>query len=309
MKTLIVGNGIDIQFGGVSEYGNYAILERMLKNVNADKYSVLGFSKLDLLDILDTCEKTNKKIIQNEVGIPEENDYLFLQMEMARVRRMYTSDSSLLDIGLEDLFLAVEVLYLNSLNDEERSFCQYAKDEILQPIILDAIYNDGKINELYKNYPDSFVRYLKSHDAIFTLNYDTNIESAVEGEVPVYHIHGCFSDYANKTERKIESLKHMYCNGSMSWYWLEKFGDEELDSRYGISELKNIDGHVELLGMSPCNDEQLFIRLMENHRIKSCDYYYFIRSDAIEIRKHLCGHLTGHITDRDVVKFWKRHSA
>ena len=94
MRTLIVGNGIDIQFGRPSEYGNYAILERMLKNVNEDKYSGLGFDKQELLDILDTCEKTINKIIRNKVGIPKDNNYLFLQMEMERVRRTYTGNPS-----------------------------------------------------------------------------------------------------------------------------------------------------------------------------------------------------------------------
>ena len=150
--------------------------------------------------------------------------------------------------------------------------------EILQPIVIDAIYNGGKVNELYKLYPDSFVNYLKSQDAIFTLNYDTNIESAVSGEVPVYHIHGCFSDYIDKADSVVESFRHMYCNGIMSWYWLEKYGEEERDSRYGISELKNIEGKVELLGISPCNDEQLFLRLMENTRIKSSKFVNLVVS-------------------------------
>ena len=37
-KYLLVGNGIDIQFGGYENYSNSAIMSRVIKNINSGKY-------------------------------------------------------------------------------------------------------------------------------------------------------------------------------------------------------------------------------------------------------------------------------
>ena len=55
---------------------------------------------------------------------------------------------------------------------------------------LYAIYNDGKINTLYQEYPRKFIDYLIGFDNIFTTNYDLNVELATQKQV--YHIHGQF---------------------------------------------------------------------------------------------------------------------
>ncbi len=96
----------------------------------------------------------------------------------------------------------------------------------------------------------------------------------------------------------------MFCNGILTWYWLEKYGDEETDSRYCIDKLDKIVGKIDILGISPCNDEQLYLRLSNNKKITSCNYYFFNRSEASELRKHIGGELRRHITDKSVNKFW-----
>ena len=53
-----------------------------------------------------------------------------------------------------------------------------------------AIYNDGKLNTLYQEYPEKFITYLEAFDNIFTTNYDANLELATHK--PAYHIHGQF---------------------------------------------------------------------------------------------------------------------
>ena len=62
--------------------------------------------------------------------------------------------------------------------------------------------------------------------------------------------------------------------------------------------------HIDILGISPCNDEQLYIRLWQNTKLRACNYFYYERKDAVEIRKHIKGMLERHITDRDVKRFW-----
>lgn len=170
-------------------------------------------------------------MILNEVSIPCEQDYLFLQMENERVRRSYKNPIAINEIGLEDIFLGAEILYLNAIDDEERKFVESAIHDYLQPLLLDAIYDDGKVNEIYKEFPDSLIQYLKNYDVIFTLNYDTNLEQVIGSDVPVYHLHGCFTDYTEKANNVDEKFKYMYCNGIMTWYWKEKYGEEESDGR------------------------------------------------------------------------------
>jgi len=55
MKSVIIGNGIDIQYGGYAERGNQAILTRAIHNIESDKYTELGWNKDEVKDIFDIC--------------------------------------------------------------------------------------------------------------------------------------------------------------------------------------------------------------------------------------------------------------
>lgn len=43
-------------------------------------------------------------------------------------------------------------------------------------MILDSIYNEGKLQEIYKSMSKKVKDYFADYDEIFTLNYDNNIE-------------------------------------------------------------------------------------------------------------------------------------
>lgn len=89
------------------------------------------------------------------------------------------------DIGFEDYYLLHDLCcHKNGIINPE----QFYGREALRIFYLFAIYNDGKVNELYRLYPEKFVNYLRQFDSIFTTNYDSNVDSVVEN--PVYHIHG-----------------------------------------------------------------------------------------------------------------------
>jgi len=306
MKTLVVGNGIDIQYGSFDKRGNKAIIDRAINNVKDNKYQGLDWQKDSVMDALYYCVETINRVIRKEDIVPKDKDYVFLQMELERIRRTYLKDIGINEIGLEDIFLGAELLYLNSQNEQERKLVDSIVCDYIQPLLLDAIYDDGSVNEIYKNFPKSLITYLKKYDAIFTLNYDMNLERALEYEVPVYHLHGSFDDLLEKSDVVDDEFKHMYCNGIMTWYWLDKYGKEEKDRRYGLLEFENIEGTVDILGISPCNDEQLYIRLNLNKKLTACNYFYFEKEEAVEIRNHIRGGLEGHITNRDVKKFWKK---
>lgn len=306
MKTLVVGNGIDIQYGSFDRRGNKAIIDRAINNVKDNKYQGLGWKKELVIEALYYCVETINRVIRKEDIVPADKDYVFLQMELERIRRTYLKEIKINEIGMEDIFLGAELLYLNCENDSERERVDLIVCEYIQPLLLDAIYDDGSVNEIYKNFPKSLVTYLKKYDAIFTLNYDMNLENVLENEVPIYHIHGCFDDLLEKATVVGDEFKHMYCNGIMTWYWLDKYGKEQKDRRYGLSEFENIEGTVDILGMSPCNDEQLYIRLGLNKKLTACNYFYFEKEETNEIRNRIRGGLKGHITNRDVKKFWRR---
>ena len=99
-----------------------------------------------------------------------------------------------------------------------------------EQLILDAIYNEGKIQDLYKGMNKKVRKFFNSFDNIFTLNYDNNIEKLV-GK-PVYHLHGDFSVLANSENNDnvqgyirqkrgelvvLPSMKHCFCNALLNY--------------------------------------------------------------------------------------------
>lgn len=303
MKSLIVGNGLDIEFGGLGVCGNKAILDRVHNNIQAGRYTdILKETPETLMKLFDGYRSIINQVIKGTWNISENDGYLFLLMEMERVRDYYKANPAFNEIGLEDYFLGHEL----SSHIQDFSGNKEQERQLMQMIILDAIYNEGKINELYKVFPDKLKKFLINYDAIFTLNYDTNLDSYLEGSVPIYHIHGSFDDISVGHEDEPEEWKHMYCNGIMTWYWVEKYGQEHSDIRYGTKEFSQIEDRVDIIGLSACNDEQLFVQLSQNGKLNKCDFYYYDSNDAVEIRKHLCGTLQNHITIKNVRNFWRK---
>lgn len=104
------------------------------------------------------------------------------------------------DIGFEDYYLLHDLCCHKTGTGNPDQF--YVR-EALRIAYLFAIYNDGKLNELYRLYPRKFVDYLKDFDTIFTTNYDSNVDSVVEKTV--YHIHGQFDKLASVYGRRIRT--------------------------------------------------------------------------------------------------------
>ena len=91
------------------------------------------------------------------------------------------------DIGFEDYYL-IHDLACNKT--KTHNLDQFYIRESMKAAYFYAIYNDGKLNELFLKYPRKFVDYLSQFDSIFTTNYDSNIESVTKTQI--YHIHGQF---------------------------------------------------------------------------------------------------------------------
>lgn len=306
-RNILIGNGINIQFGGIDQYSNSAILHRMFGNMKEGKY----------LPILPDCAieqqiglfKTFRDILVDIEHQILSEEYLFLQIEVERVKKQYGISTTIEDIGMEDYFLALEYGFRP---DDTEDFIHKAHRELQMPI-LDAIYNDGKINSI--DYGNWFEKYLSSFDNVFTVNYDSNLDRYISG---VNHLHGEFSklaaeydkysEYVLKNPEKCRAMtmvpgfSHVYSNTIMSWYWLEKYGEWlGKESDYGADKFKSMTGKLDIVGMSPCNDEHLFIMINQSG-ITSVDYYYHSDDDRIRMQKKI----KKPITYKNVEKLWQR---
>lgn len=323
-KNLLVGNGINIEFGGVDNYSNSAIIKRVVKNIKLEKYNALTENCLtpdQQIEILDGLVNIIDGI---KVGkYAKYADGLFMQMELDRIKRTYPEKSIIEKVFMEDFFLAFEILsniYKGKDGEKNSEFYRKTVFDFLHRILVDSIYNDGKINDVYKNAYPGLKQYFNSFSNIFTTNYDYNIENIVGKSNKVCHLHGEFnrlspkydvgSKYynAHQTEcdeliaKKVSDMNHVYSDTIMSWSWLDKYGDLiEPDMKAKETLFRSIGGKLEILGLAPNNDEHLFLLINQNTNIKSVVYYYLNDSDIQEIPHHI----KKPVTYKKVKKFWE----
>lgn len=84
---------------------------------------------------------------------------------------------------------------------------QFYAREGMKVAYLYSIFNDGKLNQLYQDYPPAFTEYLMQFDRIFTTNYDSNIESAIGKNI--FHIHGQFDKKAKCTWQILFEINYL----------------------------------------------------------------------------------------------------
>ena len=322
-KYLLVGNGLNIQFGGDENYSNSAIMERVVKNIKAGKYVALTENNLTPEEQLEVLEGFVKIIDSIRTGgYTKYADGLFMLMELERIKRTHPEKSTIESVYMEDYFLAFEIFnnsHKEKDGEETNEFYRKVMFDFLHRIFVDSIYNDGKINDVYKNTLPGLKKYLEGFTNIFTTNYDYNIESILGKSNSVCHLHGEFnklsprydmnSQYykAHKTEcdelitKKVSGMDHVYSDAIMSWSWLDKYGELiEPDTKAKETLFKSISGQVEILGLGPNNDEHLFLLLSQNPNVKSIIYYYLKDSDVQEIPHHI----KKPITFEKVEKLW-----
>lgn len=189
MNNLLVGNGINIQFNK-TDYTSQQIVLRILKNCDRDDFPshiIVNFPYL-LKNYIGQLYLESRKIILGDY-----DNYTFGSAEKIRwfhLKKQYTDKINMLritDIGFEDYYLIHDLVChkMKVYNPE-----QFYIRESMKVAYLYSIYNDRKINQLYKNYPRLFIEFLIKFDNIFTTNYDSNIELATGKEI--FHIHGQF---------------------------------------------------------------------------------------------------------------------
>lgn len=115
-KNLLVGNGINIQFGGYDSCSNEAIIKRVLKNINSGRTKTYlpACNKEELITVFEK----SREIITNIKSYKPKEKYLFLLMEIDRISKQYKPDTPIERIGMEDFFICMEYLKEKSDSDD-----------------------------------------------------------------------------------------------------------------------------------------------------------------------------------------------
>jgi len=189
MNNLLVGNGINIQFNK-KDYTTQQLVLRILKNCDREDFPshiIVNFPYL-LKNYIGQLFLEARDILEDKY---DSYTNCFAEVESLKsFKRRYKDKINILritDIGFEDYYL-IHDLVCHKTNTQNPK--QYYIREAMRIAYLYAIYNDGKINTLYQEYPRKFIDYLIGFDNIFTTNYDLNVELATQKQV--YHIHGQF---------------------------------------------------------------------------------------------------------------------
>lgn len=229
IETLLVGNGIIIQFGG-SLYSNSSIIKRTMENAKYGQYEpdmrktlspkeAYGFFVLLRAELLKTIRGEYDRFAY----LPSE------QRALSDFKSRYASTRMDVDlISFEDYFLILRLIFNKcKAKPETRAGASTA----MRRLFLDAIYNHGEISKVYRAFPAALAEFFLGFDDIYTTNYDTNIEQFMG--MNVKHLHGQFDVlepvYDNRSYRNALSDKpaqnyqiandylHLYCNALMDF--------------------------------------------------------------------------------------------
>ncbi|MGX4601438.1 hypothetical protein [Faecalimicrobium sp. JNUCC 81] len=189
MKNLLIGNGINIQYDNVN-YTTKNIVLRILTNLDNPNYPVdyIVDEPILLKNYIGQLFLFAREIINDEF-----DEFINCSAEKKALedfKQRYKEKKNSLriaDIGFEDYYLIHDLVChkYGIVNPE-----QYIVREAMKMAYFHSIYNEGKLNLLYKSYSDNLKKYISDFDNIFTTNYDSNIESATGKSI--YHIHGQF---------------------------------------------------------------------------------------------------------------------
>ena len=228
MKSLLVGNGVNIQFGGKA-YSNYFIMQRIKFRAKLDSYLELFGNTLtssEIIAILDGFVSIANDIrsgmfdefAKDKDDVDALNDFKNRYTE--KVTESY-------EIMLEDWFLLIHMFFLKNADLVEN---KTSAIQGFERLILAAIYNGGKIQELYLRIPKKVKQFYNGFDNIFSLNYDNNIEMLTNKKV--FHLHGDFKILANSEnpdnvqgyirsqEKKlavVSGMEHCFCNALLNY--------------------------------------------------------------------------------------------
>lgn len=338
-RSVLFGNGINIEFSGTDEYKNYAIIQRMCDNLNeSGRYVEVFANTIDASDMHDFLTNLNNWFIKYALkgfeGIKLTQNRNELQALIEMAYRYKNTKSDVLSVGLEDYLLALK-LFNESFGEEALDYQTLYQG--ITCLMSDAIYNDSKIETIYRNmFP--YQKELNSFDKIFTVNYDSNLDKITDKIV--YHLHGSFQNLHH--EYRADSFKgwvikktgkelHSYIKGKEYLYSDALFGfsgedkakriaeynfpyinpalekirnqhPELIYPAYPIEEFKNISGELYIIGLGPHNDSHIFEMINNNDKLTKVIYYSACESDTNKVKKIIDKPLI----INDVFEYWNQ---
>lgn len=186
MKNLLFGNGVTIQFGG-KDYFNDKIIKRAVNNINTKKFPSEIYPKEMNMLLKWLCERV-PLVVNGEYDQYANTNDMRISLQDFKARYMNKKmPLKVHEVGFEDYFL---INFLFWHKEKVSSSDKFNYTQALRCFFIDSIYNQGKIQDLYKEFPIKFVEFLKSFDDIYTTNYDWNVEKATSKKVN--YLHGCF---------------------------------------------------------------------------------------------------------------------
>jgi hypothetical protein len=233
MKSVLLGNGVNIQFGGKA-YSNDFIMKRIKYRAALESYNDIFGNVLtsdELRRLLNNFVDIANKIRNGNYDVyVKDNDTLLALNDFKH--RYSTTLTVPHKIMLEDWFFILHMFFLKM---EDLTDNIEAAKQGFERLILDAIYNGGKIQKLYCGVSKKVKKYFDDFDNIFTLNYDNNIEQLTKKKI--YHLHGDFSVLSNSENPNnvqgfirinenstvvIDGMEHCFCNALLNYSgWLK----------------------------------------------------------------------------------------
>lgn len=193
MKTLLFGNGINIQYGG-EENHNKNIILRAIENTKEDSFpkNIIVDEPELVVALLGMLFKEIKNALNGEYDkyaiTDDEKKSLLDFKETYRNRKSL----NVFGVGFEDYFLIYNLfMRKNKINNPER----WVIRTTLQKIFIHSIYNNGNVDNIYTKYPKKFKGFFDDFENIFTTNYDRNIEKFTDKKVK--YLHGAFHIKSN----------------------------------------------------------------------------------------------------------------
>lgn len=194
-KSILIGNGININFGGKA-YTNDYIIKRILFNARANRYDLLFNGEIsgdEIASIFVGLATWANAISDGKYDaiIPAEEKPI---LEDFKARYNWKL-SHYYEVGLEDWLFILHVYFLKNADIADN---WSSAKQGFERMMLDAIYNDGDIQEIHKVMGKPVKRWLLEFSNVFTLNYDNNVEDLIKR--PVFHLHGDFRTPANSED-------------------------------------------------------------------------------------------------------------
>lgn len=186
MQSVLIGNGVVIQFGG-TDYLNANIIQRALDNVRSGKFPAHLYPK-ECAEFVIALQKEHAAALNGEYDQHVFTSYDRSSLEDFKNRYDENRSYSITEIGFEDYFLLFELVHnKQGIGNPER----FNSRGVIRRMFLDAVFNEGRIETVHENFHDGFITWLKKHDHIFTTNYDSNLDIAAGAGVQ--HLHGAFN--------------------------------------------------------------------------------------------------------------------